>query len=289
MAIINGTEIAKEILERLKNQPKPTKFLAAVLVGDDPASASFIRQKEKVAKELGVDFRLYQFPATITKDELRDKVLEIVSDKACGGVIVQLPLPNDLDKHYILNVVPQEKDVDVLGEQALGAFYLDRNPIHPPAVAVVEEIVGCLKIDLAKTKVAVIGVGLLVGKPISLFLEGKAEKLEVFHRSSGNFQSQLKDFDLVISGAGSARLFSAKDLNSKALVIDFGYDEHDGKMVGDFDPSTDSTGSPQASSGQAPKGGDEKAIAYTPTPGGTGPILVAKLYENFYTLIHDFI
>ncbi|MBI2033624.1 MAG: hypothetical protein HYT13_00815 [Candidatus Liptonbacteria bacterium] len=123
MNVIDGKKIAESILAKLRSKPKPEKFLATVLVGEDPASISFLKQKEKAAKELGVDFRLYKFPKEIKNDSLREEVLKISKHKTCGGVIVQLPLPEHLNKHYILNVIPREKDVDVLGERALGAFY----------------------------------------------------------------------------------------------------------------------------------------------------------------------
>lgn len=268
MSIIDGRAIAKEILERLKKQPTPKKFLAAILVGDDPSSASFIRQKEKVGEELGVDFQLHKFPATITESELKSEIEKIIIDENCGGLLVQLPLPQHINRQNILDGVTLEKDVDVLGAEAFKAFLVGENKIHPPAVAVVEEIISQLKINLAESRVAVIGLGLLVGKPISLFLENKVLELKTFHRSSGDVKTQLKEFDVVISGAGSACLFSAEDLGSKAVVIDFGYDEYKGKMSGDFDSIT----------------AGESNVQYTPTPGGTGPVLVAKLYENFYTL-----
>ncbi|MEK7093745.1 MAG: bifunctional 5,10-methylenetetrahydrofolate dehydrogenase/5,10-methenyltetrahydrofolate cyclohydrolase [Patescibacteria group bacterium] len=268
MSIVNGTEIAKEILERLKKEPQPKKFLAAILVGDDPASTSFIRQKEKVGKELGVDFRLHTFPADIAEEKLKEEILKITSDENCGAVLVQLPLPSHIDRQHILNCVPKEKDVDVLGKEASEMFFRGENSIHPPAVAVVEEIIDRLKLDVESLSVAVIGVGLLVGKPISLYFESKVKKLDVFHRSSGDVKTQLKDFNLIISGAGTAQLFSAKNLGSQAVVIDFGYGDVDGKMAGDFDPA----------------GAEVSSVSFTPTPGGTGPILVAKLYQNFYKL-----
>jgi GxxExxY protein len=140
MRIIDGKKIAAEILAKLKSRPAPKKFLAVFLVGDSPASLSFIKQKEKVAKELGVDFRLYKFPPEIKNDELRGEIRKIVDHKTCGGAIVQLPLPEHINAQYVLNVIPREKDIDVLGERALGAFYAGRNPVLPPAVGVVEEI-----------------------------------------------------------------------------------------------------------------------------------------------------
>jgi len=143
--IIDGKKITEELLAELKKLPKPEKFLAAVLVGNDLASVSFLKQKEKVAHELGVDFRTYRRPTSIHQDELRKEVLAIANHKTCGGVLVQLPLPAHIDRQYVLNAIPREKDVDVLGERALGAFYAGRNPVLPPAVGVVQRIIAnCL-------------------------------------------------------------------------------------------------------------------------------------------------
>lgn len=299
--IIDGKKIVQNIIERLKVQPKPTKFMAAILVGKDTSSISFLKQKERIAKELGIDFRLYEFRDDITNDELRSEVLKIAGHKTCGGVIVQLPLPEHINKHYILNVIPREKDVDVLGERALGAFYTGRNPVLPPAVAVVSEILSTINPDasdhnslggpglrpgrrsyeLKTAKVAVVGLGFLVGKPISVWLEGNPAKdakfdsqltshgarcKEIILIDLGSDYSLLKEADLVITGVGKAGLIKPEMLKREAIVIDFGCDG--GK--GDFDISYLIS---QISN-----------VSYTPTPGGTGPILVAKLLENFYVL-----
>ena len=262
--VIDGKKIAEEIIAELKKLPKPKKFLAAFLVGENPASVSFLKQKEQVAKELGIDFRLYKFPAEIKRDELRKEILKIVEHKTCGGAIVQLPLPEDINKHYVLNVIPREKDIDVLGERALGAFYTGRNEILPPAVGVVEKILQTSNFQPQTKKVAVVGLGFLVGKPIATWLIGQTK--EIYLLDEGSDLKILKEADLVISGVGKANLFSSKDLKENALVIDFGYSVQDAKISGDFDSL---------------KNGN---ISYTPTPGGTGPILVAKLFENFYKL-----
>src|SRR3989344_7479357 len=148
MDIIDGKKIAGDILEKLKTLPKPDKFLAAVLVGDDSSSISFLKQKEETAKELDVDFRLYKFPKDIKNDDLREEVGKIAAHKTCGGVIVQLPLQEHLNKYYILNAVPREKDVDVLGERAVGAFYAGRNLVLPPAVGVVKELIENCKLKI---------------------------------------------------------------------------------------------------------------------------------------------
>jgi len=265
--VIDGKKIASEILKGLKKQVRPEGFLAAFLVGNDSNSESFLKQKEKVAKELGVDFRLYKFPEKITQDELRKEVLKVAEHKTCGGAIVQLPLPAHISEQYVSNAIPREKDVDVLGERALGAFYAGRNPVLPPAVGVVEEILKVTSHKSQVARVAVIGRGALVGKPVAVWFMDKAAELSVFTSKTGDTKDKLKDADVIVSGVGKANLFGAEDVKDGALVIDFGYDTKDGKFCGDF---------------EAPAG--ETSIIYTPTPGGTGPILVAKLFENFYRL-----
>lgn len=266
--MIDGKKIAQEIIERLKARPHPKKFFGAVLVGDDPASLNFLKQKEKVAKELGIDFRLYQLPTTMTTDDLRREIARLAGVKSCGGFIVQLPLPERVNKHYVLNAIPKQKDADLLGERALGAFYTDRSPVKPPSVGTVEEILKIHRPNLRETTAAVIGAGFLIGKPVGFSLQNRVGELMVFDTSVKDLQEKLGDADVVVSGAGQPHLFAAKHLKTGALVIDFGFNRVDSKTVGDFDPS----------------GADEKNIIYTPTPGGTGPILVAKLFENFYHL-----
>ena len=279
--IIDGKKIARGIIQELKEKPRPKKFLAAFLVGGDPASISFLKQKEKVAEELNVDFRLYKFPAEITQDELRKEILKIVSHQTCGGAIIQLPLPEHISRQYVLNVIPREKDVDVLGERSLGAFYVGRNPVLPPAVGVLESILRIVNQELRITNTVVIGTGSLIGKPISLWLEDKVAELTIFNEHTADLNKKLKEADLIISGVGKANLFSAEDIKENALVIDFGYDMASGKISGDFNPVI-----PARHASQGETGGHDSSfmIHYTPTPGGTGPILVAKLFENFYKL-----
>jgi len=268
--IIDGKKIASDILAELKNRPQPKKFFGAVLVGDDLASVNFLRQKESVAKELGIEFRLYRLPGESTTDDLRREIARLATPKTCGGCIVQLPLPENVNKYYVLNAIPKEKDVDLLSEQALGGFYTGRSKVAPPSVAAVEEILRRTNHELRELKVILIGAGFLIGKPVGFWLQDKVAELTVFDKHMKNIRTRLKDADVVVSGAGVKNLFSAGDLKEGALVIDFGFNQEGGKIFGDFDASSVSS--------------RESMIQYTPTPGGTGPILVAKLFENFYAL-----
>ncbi|MCP6720134.1 MAG: bifunctional 5,10-methylenetetrahydrofolate dehydrogenase/5,10-methenyltetrahydrofolate cyclohydrolase [Patescibacteria group bacterium] len=268
--VINGKKIAEQVIEDLKKELKPKKFLAAILVGDDPASISFLKQKEKIAKELSIDFRLYKYPASIKNDELRKEVLKTAEAKTCGGVIIQLPLPKHINKHVCLNVVPREKDVDVLGERALGAFYTGRNPIFPPAIGTTKKILQTMNQELQDKRVVVIGKGPLIGKPISVWLMDGVSELTVLDKSAKDLQDKLKDADIIISGVGKVNLFDSLNLKEGALVIDFGYDITNSGIAGDFNLLEIQN--------------SKFKINYTPTPGGTGPILVAQLFENFYKL-----
>ncbi len=268
MQIIDGKAIATEVIGRLKDRPMPKKFLAAILVGDDKSSISFLKQKEKVAEALGVDFRLFRFLSEITNDELRREVGKIAAHKTCGGIIVQLPLGDAIDPHYILNAIPSEKDVDVLSARSLGSFYADRGDVLPPAVGAVSEILSVSDSELATRSVAIVGLGLLVGRPVANWMMRRAK--ETFCLRSTSDLGILKMADVVILGVGKTELVTPAMLKAGAGVIDFGYGTADGRYAGDFDA----------------RNGEEaaKMSFYTPTPGGTGPILVAKLFENFYKL-----
>jgi methylenetetrahydrofolate dehydrogenase (NADP+)/methenyltetrahydrofolate cyclohydrolase len=267
--MIDGKNIAGSIVERLNKLPRPDVFFGAVLVGNDAASINFLKQKENVAKQLGVEFRLYPLSDTITTDELRAEIGRLARPKTCGGFIVQLPLPESINRYYILNAIPKEKDVDCLSEAALGAFYTERGRIAPPSVSTVQELLKLEQRDLRGLKVVMVGAGFLIGKPVGFWLQNRVAELVVLDAGVKNVHEKLGDADIVVSGAGQAGLFGVKHLKRDALVIDFGFNRNnEGKIIGDFDPA----------------GAEEKNIHYTITPGGTGPVLVAKLFENFYTL-----
>lgn len=270
--VIDGKKIAEAMINELKKLPKPDKFLAVFLVGNDESSRDFVKRKEAVAKELGVDFRIYRFPETITKDELRREVGKTAAHKTCGGIVVQLPLPEHIEKNngrgYVLNAIPREKDPDVLSERALGAFYHKRNPVLPPAVGAIQTILAEIDTNIENATVAVVGAGFLIGKPVTLWLLGKAKEVIVL-RSRSDLRL-ISGADLVISGTGTPYCVKPDVLKRGAGVIDFGYGKADGKTCGDLD-----TRNPAELS---------RLSFYTPVPGGTGPILVAELFRNFYTL-----
>ena len=272
MQKISGIKISKEIISRLKKTAVPARGMVAVLIGDDSISANFVNEKKKVAGELGVKFDIVNLPKTLGKDAVKSEIDKLSKDQNIGGLIIQLPVPANINRHEILKDIPAEKDVDVLGEEAVASYYVKEAGVLPPSAGVIDEIISALSLDLSKMKVAIVGMGLLVGKPIAIYLMHRAKSVELL-----DTKSEINDVagaDMIISGVGKAKLIDPKVIKPGAIVIDFGYDYSEGRLVGDFDHSLDDS--------------DEARLDhikyYTPTPGGTGPILVAKLFENFYRL-----
>lgn len=257
--IIDGNKIAEGIFALLRQQEVPKKELAAILVGDDAASLSFLKQKERTAQSLGVQFKLYALPATLSQKELEDEVRNIVNTESVGGVIVQLPLPKHYDRVPVLNAIGIEKDVDVLnGENA---------SILAPAAGALELILKEVDFCLQDKEVVVVGSGLLIGRPIATWLMPKVKKLIVVNRG-GLTPEVTKDADLIISGVGLPGLITEEYVKKDAVVIDYGYAKENGVLVGDVVFTEVS----------------KKTSAITPVPGGTGPIVVAMLFKNFFDL-----
>lgn len=256
MVIIDGKKIAEGILGELKKLPTPQGKLVAVLVGGSPASLSFLRQKEKVSRELGVDFELRPYQDSLSQKELDQSIRQISDDPTVRGVIVQLPLPEQYDREAVLNCISLEKDIDALREG---------NIMLPPAVLSLAYILKEINFDLTQRKVVVVGYGFLVGQPIARWLKNK--NCDVVILDKDNFvHSALKEADLIISGTGESGLIRGEYVKEGAVVVDYGYGMQEGKVSGDID--IDSV--------------QNTAGFVTPTPGGTGPLVVASLLVNFY-------
>lgn len=278
MFLVDGKKIAREIIEQLKKLPKPAKKLAAVFVGTDPASASFLKQKKKIADELGIEFLLIHLKENISKADLLLELENLNKNPDVGGIVIQLPLPGKIDRDKILAALAPDKDIDALSQKP---------KVLPLAVEVVKDVLltviasGALSLrGLAKQSyigylsdkvVGVVGRGILIGRPIAEWLSGQCREVIIFH--IGTDLVRLKDCDLVITGAGKAGLIKPEMLKSGAGVIDFGFAMKDGKISGDLDIATLNL-----------KPLTFDLSFYTPTPGGTGPILVAEIFKNFYRL-----
>lgn len=251
---IDGKKIAESIYSECEHIKPKGKFLALVRTNTTPTTESFVRQKKIACERIGIQFEDLPF-----SEEL---VRQLGNNESCGGIVLQLPLSDGMDVESIVTLLPPHKDIDNLSKKAL---------IPAPAVGTVSRIVKEFGIQLKEKDVVVLGRGRLVGEPVFEWL--KQEMCMRTRSYDEGFDIQeLKTADIVISGTGKSKLFSAHNLKKGAVVIDFGYgvDER-GRVAGDFDS----------------KEADEYGITYTPTPGGTGPILVACLMRNFCKIHQD--
>ncbi len=268
MAEIQGKLIAQNILDSLKTRVSKLRrppALSVVLVGNDPASEKYISQKEKAASHVGVDFSLHRFPSNISLEQLTEEVIR--TQLRSDAIIVQLPLPKQIGKKYVSEVLDEidpDKDADCLSSAAIGRVVRGHSKILPPTAGAVLEILKQHEVEISGAHVVIVGQGQLVGKPVAAAFMNLDATITVCGIATKNLASHLKKADIIISGTGQAGLITADMVNKGAVVIDAGTSFVDGKLSGDVDFEKVS----------------KKASLITPVPGGVGPLTVAKLLEN---------
>jgi methylenetetrahydrofolate dehydrogenase (NADP+)/methenyltetrahydrofolate cyclohydrolase len=266
MIIVDGKKIANNILNRLKGEVSRMKrapVLAVVLVGDDKPSQAYIKHKEVAAELVGIKFLLYKFPSSISQELLISKI-RVIQNQALDGIIIQLPLPDKFDKKKVLNELNPEIDVDCLSWVSLGKLVIHDNNLVPPSPGAVLEILKFYKVNLKGKHVVLVGQGDLIGKPLTNILIHMPVTLTTCNKETKNLGKITRYADILITGVGKYNLIKADMVKKGAVVIDAGVSFKNGKMHGDLDFAKVS----------------KKASIVTPTPGGVGPITVAKLLEN---------
>jgi methylenetetrahydrofolate dehydrogenase (NADP+) / methenyltetrahydrofolate cyclohydrolase len=256
--IINGNRIAGQLFADLKQRVNQLPFqpiLCDVVVGDDPVSLSYVKIKEKKAKACGLEFSLVDLPETATETEVVAAIqTEQQKDNLCG-LIVQLPLPDDLDAGRVLAAIDPQVDVDLIGSGT---------NLVPPTAGAIMHILDSLPIDLSKEKILLLGQGNLVGKPVGKELAKRGLSFETATQTTPNTTELLRQATLIVCGIAQPKMLTGDMVADGVIVIDAGTSESGGSIVGDVD--FDSLLS--------------KARFLTPTPGGVGPVTVAKLLEN---------
>lgn len=264
--VVDGKSIADSILKRLKAQVSHSKHqprLAVVLVGNDPASFTYVRKKQEAALGIGMHFSLFHYPANIGTDGLV-KELRRIQRSSWDGIIVQLPLPKSVNKAVVLNELDSAVDVDFLSWEALGKLVIGENDLIPPTPGAILEILKQHKIKLNGQHVVMVGAGNLIGKPLANILVHEPITLTICGKSSKNLGQLTRQADILITGTGVAELIQGSMVKKGAVVIDAGVSFRGKKMFGDIHFASVA----------------KKASLVTPTPGGVGPVTVAKLLEN---------
>ena len=269
--IIDGKAVASEIREGIKKEvgilksKGVTPGLAAVLVGDNPASKVYVRNKRKACEEAGIYSEEHKLPADLKQEELVKLVNDLNGDKKINGILIQLPLPKHIDSKVILECVSPEKDVDGFHPYNVGRLTVGDplfSPCTPHGVIVLLEHYG-IKID-GKNAV-VIGRSNIVGKPIALMLLNRNATVTVCHSRTPDLKERCREADILIVAAGKPRMIRGDMVKAGAVVVDVGINREDnGGLVGDVDFEEVS----------------KSAGWITPVPGGVGPMTIAMLLKN---------
>lgn len=272
--IIDGKALAKkinaqtkELVAQLKEKQNIIPGIAVVIVGDDAASLIYTRNKHNKAIKLGINSVLKKFPADVSQDELLAEIEKLNNDDTIDAILVQQPLPPQLDPEVITNAILPAKDVDGLNPLNLGKLFANQHGNYPVACTPrgIMRMLAEYNIDLQGKNAVIVGRSILVGKPLLALLNNANATVTMAGRSTSDLSALTKTADILIVATGVPNLIKATDVKSGAVVIDVGINRlSDGKLTGDVDFAAVRA----------------KAQAITPVPGGVGPMTIATLMEQ---------
>ena len=269
--IVDGKRIAEKLKSELRTNLSNVRkklVLGVLVVSETPAIRQFVSYKERCGEDIGVQVDVIKTSKSGLKTE--DLLHEIIqTSKHRDGLILQLPIPSELDLDSALNLFPLSHDVDVLGNTAFTQYKEGVLPFHPPVVGACSAILKDANVSIAGKKVVVVGTGRLVGGPAAVWAERMGAYVTVANRSTADLGKVTREADVIISGTGVPGLITPEMVREGVTIIDAGSGELAGTVKGDVDELC-----------------AKKAALFTPTPGGVGPITVAKVFENLLTLYH---
>lgn len=239
--------------------------LATVLVGEDPASQSYVKMKHRDCEEVGIASVRVNLPADATAAQLQEAIESLNADDAVTGYIVQLPIPRHLDENWALGLIDPDKDADGLHPINLGRLVLNEPATLPCTPRGIVELLRRHGVELKGAEVCVVGRGITVGRPLGLILTRRSENSTVTlcHTGTRDLASHTRDADVVVAAAGVPGMITADMIREGAVLVDVGVSRIEGKTVGDLAPDV-----------------WDKAAWVTPNPGGVGPMTRAMLLSN---------
>lgn len=265
MIIADGKAIAQKVLSQIKTQLDGQLInIAAIWIGDNLEISHFVKMKKKYAESVGIKINIYHFDNNVPEDKIISNIHELSDNPSIKGLIIELPLPEHLNRDKILDSIPKEKDIDVLSALAQENFYNNRSKILPPAVEALKTLFEEYQINPKEKIAAVFGQSILIGKPISHWLEQMEAKVLRIDEYTSNTEELSRQAEIIISGVGKPNLIRKNMVKDGAVIVDFGFEKLENKITGDID--FDSV---------APK-----ASLITPVPGGMGPIVIAAFLKN---------
>ena len=265
--LLKGRQLAEGILndakakiEKLETKP----HIAIVLVGDDEASKIFIRLKQKACGKIGAKETLFKLDEGVTEAEVLDLIKRLNEDSGIHGILVQLPLPKQIDENRLLDHIAPEKDVDGLNPKNIGKLLLGGGGLTPCAVEAIMEILDSANIRLEGANAVIINRSNLIGKPLAMKLAKRSATVTICHSKTKNLADYTKTANIIITATGKPKSLTADMIQEGAVVIDAGCTKFEEKTCGDADFENVS----------------KKASAITPVPGGVGPLTIAITMKN---------
>ena len=281
---IDGKQIAQDVrqeskilISQLKSDRGITPGLAVILVGDDPASAVYVRNKEKACHEAGIDVATHILPDTVAETTLLNLLDQLNNNPSCHGILVQLPLPAQLNTDEIIEAISPMKDVDGLHPLNMGLLAKGKPRFVPATPAGIQQLLNRIGVDPTGKRVVILGRSNIVGKPLALLLMQKDRManatVTVCHSATPRLETITSQADILVAALGSANAVTADMIKPGSIVIDVGINrledpsrEKGYRLVGDVDF----------------KSVQYVAKAVTPVPGGVGPMTIAMLISNTY-------
>lgn len=272
--IIDGKAVSKAVRERVAAETQQLKEkgvtpgLAVIIVGEDPASQVYVRNKEKACEEVGFYSEKFALPENTTQQELNSLVMELNERSDINGILCQLPLPAHLDDKEVINLINPIKDVDAFHPVNVGAIMIGDYNFLPCTPAGVMELIHSTGVDVCGKKAVVIGRSNIVGKPMAMLLLHENATVEITHSKTQNLAEIAAGADILVAAIGKAKFVGADMVKQGAVVIDVGMNrDENGKLCGDVDF-------------EAVK---DKCSYITPVPGGVGPMTISMLMQNTLT------
>ena len=273
--IIDGKLISSQIKDELKEKTALLKekcitvTLAVILVGEDPASLVYVRNKKRACEYIGFNSLSYELPAKTSEEELLKLIAELNVRKDVDGILVQMPLPGHIDEKTVIDAIDPSKDVDGFHPMNVGALCIGEKGFVSCTPAGVIQLLkrGCEGFDIAGKECVIVGRSNIVGKPMALLMLRENATVTIAHSKTKNLKEVCRKADILIAAVGKAGMITGDHVKEGAVVIDVGINRNEeGKLCGDVKYDEVS----------------EKAFAITPVPGGVGPMTIAMLMNNCY-------
>lgn len=274
VTILEGRTPATQIKNKVKKEVRllkkrgVTPTICVIQVGDDPASTIYLRRKKEFAQSVGIKEISLKFSQDITQQELIDKIKKLNQDTSINAIMVQLPLPKQINEKAIFETIAPQKDVDGFHPYNQGKLWQESNQIMPATVRGILTLVDFYKLDLVGKNVLIIGRSVIVGKPLASQFLMRDATVTIAHSKTKKLADITKIADVIVSDVGRPSLITAEMIKQGAILLDVGINRVNGHVIGDIEFDECKT----------------KASAITPVPGGIGPLTVASLMQQVVIL-----